>query len=1232
MIPSTTNRLLVSEDWKKIYQSFRNADFKSYDFETLRRTMINYLRENYPEDFNDYIDSSEYIALVDLIAYLGQNLSFRIDLNARENFLETAERRDSVLRLARLINYNAKRNVPANGFLKILSISTNDNVLDANGINLANQIVSWNDPTNTNWYQQFISVLNSTMPSSFLFGRPYDKAIINGIEHQQYRIASSNTDVPVYNFTSNINGTSMSFEVVSSLFSGKTYVYEDAPLPNNQFGYIYKNDNQGNGSSNTGFFMHFRQGSLAVANFTIDNPVPNETIGINAPDINDSDVWLWQLDGAGNYTKQWTRVNELAGNNVIYNSVVKTDRSIYTVLTRENDQIDLNFSDGSFGDLPKGEFALYYRQSNGLNYVIKPEQMSNISLSIAYKNKNGQDAILNITASLQATVNNSVTSESNGEIKTKAPQSYYVQNRMVTAEDYNIAPLTAGNDILKIKSVNRISSGVSKFFELSDVSGQYSKTNIFAGDGILYKKFTEKLFEFNFVTNSEILGVIRNTLGPIVASNEMRSFYYDRYPRVSALETTFTWTQAQKTTNQSKGYFKTIEGPVAVGSFSGNSLRYVAPGALIKFVPPSGKYFLPNNNITTVQDATTKNYIWTKAVSVVGDGFNNGLGLLDDGTGPIILTDHVPTGAVVAEIIPKFVNKISTGIETEIVNICSAKRNLGLSFDTETRSWYIVSDTNLDLVNSFSLAYQKDVSNIAKDNSWLIAFEWTGRNYKVRYRLLEYFFESEKETAFFVDDTKKNYDFINDTVIKDQIKILSINQSVAQNSVVTSTPIALPDFITTATSTSTAAFGTVLRFASTTPIEAYKFYAIHPNITSGKALVIDTSTTAIEIASTITAVITTGSLVTFVQKTVTGSTTTIFSAADVNQTFSIAKDFQWQVDSAVIEPDGYINPNKINVSFFDSDDDGNIDDPDAFEKIVQTETTTQVTGFKDKFVYFKKSADGQRYSLTRDYILAYPTEADVVSPTDGQLYYFYDSDVNVVKSYDATDVTYVLEPDYFAYYGRTDLKFHYLHNSGNDRRLDPSKTNLIDIYLLTKSYDTEYRYWLSTRIGAEPDVPTSQELEENFAAVLEPIKTISDEVVFQPTKYKVLFGDLAPNPLQGTFKAVRNRTRFISDNDIKTRILNAIEEFFSIENWDFGQTFYFSELATYVMNKLTPDITNFVLIPKSEGSFGSLFEITCQGNEIFVNGATVNDIEIIDAITASEIKATSNIVTSSSGI
>ena len=97
--------------------------------------MIQYIRQNYPEDSNDYIESSKYLALIDLVAYLGQNLAFRTDLNARENFLETADRRESILRLARLISYNPTRNQAANGLLKIVGISTTENIVDSNNLN-----------------------------------------------------------------------------------------------------------------------------------------------------------------------------------------------------------------------------------------------------------------------------------------------------------------------------------------------------------------------------------------------------------------------------------------------------------------------------------------------------------------------------------------------------------------------------------------------------------------------------------------------------------------------------------------------------------------------------------------------------------------------------------------------------------------------------------------------------------------------------------------------------------------------------------------------------------------------------------------------------------------------------------------------------------------------------------------------------------------------------------------
>ena len=293
------NNLLINQDWKKIYQSFKNADFQSYDFENLRRTMITYLRTNYPEDFNDYIESSEYLALVDLVAFVGQSIAFRVDLNARENFLELAERRDSVLRLARLISYNAKRNIPAQGLLKFTTVRSTETIVDSNGRNLAGQVVTWNDPANSNWYDQFIKIINAAMPSTQQFGNPAAKDTIYGIPTSQYRFQSTNANVPVYGFTKTVAGRSMNFEITSTTFSGQPYIYEEAPKLGNRLACIYRNDGQGAGSNSNGFFFNFTQGILNVGAFNVSHPSSNESVDINTTNINNNDVWLYRLDQSG---------------------------------------------------------------------------------------------------------------------------------------------------------------------------------------------------------------------------------------------------------------------------------------------------------------------------------------------------------------------------------------------------------------------------------------------------------------------------------------------------------------------------------------------------------------------------------------------------------------------------------------------------------------------------------------------------------------------------------------------------------------------------------------------------------------------------------------------------------------------------------------------------------------------------------------------------------------------
>ena len=87
---------------------------------------------------------------------------------------------------------------------------------------------------------------------------------------------------------------------------------------------------------------------------------------------------MYQLDQFGQIAKKWTQVPSLSGNNAIYNSLAKSERDIYNVVTKANDEVDLVFGDGNFSNLPLGSFKAYYRTSDNSKYAIQPAEMQNI--------------------------------------------------------------------------------------------------------------------------------------------------------------------------------------------------------------------------------------------------------------------------------------------------------------------------------------------------------------------------------------------------------------------------------------------------------------------------------------------------------------------------------------------------------------------------------------------------------------------------------------------------------------------------------------------------------------------------------------------------------------------------------------------------------------------------------------------------------------------------------------
>jgi hypothetical protein len=1122
------NRLLVAEDWRKIYQAFQQADFKSYDFETLRRTMVAYLQENYPDDFNDFVESSEYVALIDLIAYIAQALSFRVDLNARENFLETAERRNSVLRLARLINYNAKRNKPATGLLKIDSISTTQDVADSTGTNLANSTIIWNDSANANYREQFTAILNAANQSGQLFGNPRESGSIGGIDTEVYTLSTNQLDLPIFKFPKSIGGVSRTFEVVPSTIEDSESIYESDPVPGTGLTYTYRSDGSGDSSNNTGFFFLFKQGTIQQTEFTVDTAVTNYIKSLSTQNINDSDVWLYKLDQFGQISGKWNKVPSLSGNNAIYNSLAKTERDTYNVITKNNDTIDLVFGDGNFSNIPLGSFRCYHRISDNAKYAIQSADMQNIQLSVPYTDANGGQQSLTITVSLKASVYNSAATESNDSIKEKAAQVYYSQNRMITAEDYQVVPLSASQEIVKVRSVNRSASGISRAKEILDPTGAYSNVSVFAEDGILYREESTQQFTFTFNNRNEIQSTLDASVESKLKNAYARQFYYLKYGTKDTSALTATWNSTTTSTNTNTGYF-TSGGALVIGDFATSNLKYAKPGALVKFTSPDTRKFLNGALVTSGTD-NAEDRQWAKIGAVVLDGANGGVGNLESGVGPVTLTDIIPDGAVVNAIIPNLTTTFSTTLENDLIDRIESFEEFGLRYDVDSETWKVITSSNLSTSSVFSLANTGSTTGTNADASWWFKFTNDGNTYTVQYRKLDYIFESESQNKFHYDVQEKIYDYTTGKSVKDTVKILKTNSIVS-----------------------------------------------------------------------------------------TGN--------------SIGYPLTWQVVDVVTETDGFQDNRKVKVGFFDDDDDGVVDNPELFDIYVEP-TVSEST----KFVFFEQYTSYDNISRFRPYassnFVVTENEADInlntTSYTDGQLFYFYASDEDVIKSYSSTTNTLSTTTDYRARRGRSSINFQYKHHAGQETRIDPSVSNIVDVYLLERTYDNLFRIWLQDG-GTKPTTSTSDQLRIDYSGTLNPLKSLSDQIIYHPVKYKILFGSNAEEQLQATFKVVKNPKTNVSDAVIKTRVIAAINEFFALDNWDFGDSFYFTELAAYIHNELAPDLLTAVIVPNQSGqSFGSLFQIDSAADEIFISGATVDDVSIITALGANQLAASGTVVTSTS--
>ena len=164
-----------------------------------------------------------------------------------------------------------------------------------------------------------------------------------------------------------------------------------------------------------------------------------------------------------------------------------------------------------------------------------------------------------------------------------------------------------------------------------------------------------------------------------------------------------TWNNLTTDTNQSTGYFTNANNlRTVVAEFTASTLKLVKPNSLVKFQAPSGYHFMTDNNNELMLGAAdhpgSKEYLWTKVVNIQG----NGTITQEDGTGPIVFNDIIPSGAILVEIIPRIATSLQTQVINQIIDQTFAYRTFGLRFDQTASEWRIVTENNLSIGTEFS--------------------------------------------------------------------------------------------------------------------------------------------------------------------------------------------------------------------------------------------------------------------------------------------------------------------------------------------------------------------------------------------------------------------------------------------------------------------------------------------------------------------------------------------------
>lgn len=429
-----------------------SIDYSARDFTSIRAALIDHVKLNFPNDWQDYTESNLGICILELVAYVGDQLSFYLDRVSNEMFLPTVTQRQNAINLAALVGYVPRTTAAGSAPIRITLVSQSDaTVIPAYTI--------FSDKNGEPW--EFL--VNIEIPA----GRTDTK----DIEVIGEVLGAGDGTTTTYSFlTDNANlvkgSVQLSFTINAVLYT--TTVKSDGTVTvpfggsgtldheTGQVNLLFKTGFEPDSSTNITITYDWNQkitafqGKTRLEQFTSDatsqqqfilssTPVlisPRVESEVISPNPNRFEVWVGDPGSPfGNATgTKWTRVDSLV-------SAGPTEQ-VYSVKFDDQDRAIIEFGDNLAGAIPpSGTINVIYRTGGGTK--------GNIAVGFIDTTVTGQAGLLAVTTTITNFEKGSggAERESLDEIRVNTPAFLRTNDTATTEQDYDSLSLFSRSGI-----------------------------------------------------------------------------------------------------------------------------------------------------------------------------------------------------------------------------------------------------------------------------------------------------------------------------------------------------------------------------------------------------------------------------------------------------------------------------------------------------------------------------------------------------------------------------------------------------------------------------------------------------------------------------------------------------------------------------------------------------------------------------------------------------------------